>query len=203
MVGRTWSRTVGPSQWPPSYSSGGRAARPSSTISSAPSAEALAIARSRRPLGGCVDESAHPRLVDPELDVGGRLDDRVDEARRVAHDDEDTSGHAPLAGAARERVDDTANRERLVGIRCDDEVVLRATETERTFAERRGSPIDRAGNGGRADEPHGPHAGMVDERVHGGAIAVDNRKDPGRVSRTSVMSSPIRQGRQGHLLRRA
>ena len=128
---------------------------------------------------GRVDERAHACA---ELDARGRPDDRVDEPRGAPDDHEDAPGHAALPGAAGERVDDAAHGQRLVGIRRDEQVVLRAAEAERALAEGRGANVDRARRGRGADERHGAHVRMVDEGVHGLAVAVHHREEAGRVA---------------------
>jgi hypothetical protein len=102
--------------------------------------------------------------------VGGRLAD--------GHRDRDR--HAALAGGAEacshQRVDGPVH----VGVRHDDHVVLGAAECLHAFARRGPPPIDVLSDRGRADEAHGLDVRMVENRIDGLLVAVDDIQHAGR-----------------------
>ena len=71
----------------------------------------------------------------PTRSRGGRVCDRVAEGLlRIAHRDRDRNGQAALARAAEGAVADDLRRHLHVGIRQDDDVVLRAALALHAFA---------------------------------------------------------------------
>ena len=149
-AGRTRSRIVGPSQWPPSYSGGGAARRPSSRTA-APSASARAMASTIR--SRAAPSMSAPMPVPSSIFAAAAR--RSDRAKRAAPPTTTSTlpGHAALAGAAGERVDDAAHGQRLVRVGRDDQVVLRAAEAERALAERRRAHVDGARRGVEPTKP--------------------------------------------------
>ncbi len=91
-----------------------------------------------------------------------------------ADGDGDRDGHAALASGSIGRAHQPVDRLVEVGVRHDDQVVLRAAQRLDALAGVRGGPVDVLGDRGGADEAHRRDVGMGEDGVHRLGVAVDD-----------------------------
>ena len=118
------------------------------------------------------------RVAGADLDRARSRRERVDQrVGDVADGDDRGDRHAALAGGAVAGTDDRVGRERHVGIREHDRVVLRAAQRLHALAVRRACLVDVLCDRRRADERHGADARMREDRVDRLLVAVDDVED--------------------------
>ena len=109
--------------------------------------------------------------------------DRLDEVGGIADGDEDGDGHAALARRAVASGDRRVGRHLDVRVEEHDHVVLRAAERLDALAVLRAGLVDVARDQGRADERDRGDAGMLEKRVDGDLVALQDVEDAVRQAR--------------------
>ena len=173
MSGVTLSISVAPRKKP----SAGQLSRPSTTTLGA-------LLGCRIDVGGDLvavlagDQRAHLRIgLHPVADLHVRdpLLDRGDERiGRVADRHDDRNRHAALAGRAVRRRDGRVGGHVDVSVRQHDHVILGPAERLTALPTGRGRLVDVAGDRRRADERDRGDARMLEQRVDGHLVAVDD-----------------------------